>query len=187
MEPVRNILEQFIGQFASPTWLRDVLQAKWRQIVGEQLARRTQVRQVKNGIVTVVASTPAIAHELQFRKDELRQRIRHIAQFEPTDIRVRIGVIRPELPASAQRWERQLDRIVLTARDQSVIERAVAPITDPQLKEQARKVFERLLRISLWKRRHGFKECPKCQALYRGHRTLCPVCRVPLRRFPSRN
>lgn len=66
VEPVRNILEQFIGQFASPEWLKDVLQAKWRQIVGERLAKRTQVRQVKNGVVTIVASTPAIANDLQF-------------------------------------------------------------------------------------------------------------------------
>lgn len=186
VELVRNILEQFIGQFASPEWLKDVLQAKWRQIVGERLAKRTQVRQVKNGVVTIVASTPAIANDLQFHKEELRERIRQVAQFEPLDIRIRIGTVQPEsLPS--QRWERQLERIVLSPRDRALLERAVAPIADPTLRQQALQTFERLLKISLWKRQHGFKECPKCQALYHGHRRLCPICRLPLRRFPHRN
>lgn len=186
MEPVRNILEQFIVQFASPQWLKDVLQAKWRQIVGERLAKRTQVRQVKNGIVTIIASTPAIANDLQFQKDQLRERIRQIAQFEPSDIRIRIGAVRLE-PSPSQRWERQLERIVLSPRDRALLERAVSPITDPLLRQQALQTFERLLKISLWKRQHGFKECTKCQALYHGHRQLCPICRVPLRRFSYRN
>ncbi|MFA0751127.1 MAG: hypothetical protein SLRJCFUN_001530 [Candidatus Fervidibacter sp.] len=187
VEPVRNILEQFIGQFASPEWLKDVLQVKWRQIVGERLAKRTQVRQVKNGVVTIVASTPAIANDLQFHKDELRERIRQVAQFEPSDIRIRIGTVQPELSFRAQRWERQLERIVLSPHDRAVLERAVAPITDPSLRQQALQTFERLLKISLWKRRHGFKECPRCQVLYRGHRRLCPVCRAPLRRMAQHN
>ncbi len=100
---------------------------------------------------------------------------------------MRIGVIQPQLPAAPQCWGRQLDRIVLIACDYALIERAVASIADPQLKEKACKVFEHFLKISLWKRRHGFKECPKYQALYRGHPSLYPICRVPLRRFPSHN
>jgi len=124
VEPVRNILEQFIGQFASPEWLKDVLQVKWRQIVGDQLAKRTQVRQVKNGVVTIVASTPAIASDLQFHKDELRERIRQVAQFEPLDIRIRIGTVQPE-PLPSRQWERQLERIVLSPRDHGAA-RAVA-------------------------------------------------------------
>lgn len=187
MEPVRNILEQFIGQFASPEWLKDVLQLKWRQIVGERLAKRTQVRQVKNGVVTIVASTPAIANDLQFHKDELRERIRQVAHFEPSDIRILIGTVQSEHPLRAQRWERQLERIILSPRDRALLERAVSPIIDPALRQQALQTFERLLKISLWKRQHGFKECPKCQALYHGHRRLCPICRLPLRRFPHRN
>ncbi len=183
MEPVRNILEQLIRQLASPEWLKSVLKLKWRQIVGDQLAKRTQVRQVKDGVVTVVASNPSVANELQFLKDELRKRIREAAQFEPLDIRVRIGVVQPEIPPQAQRWERELERLVLTPREQAMIEQTVAPIQDQRLREQVARVFERFLKINQWKRRHGFKECPRCKALYRGPRLYCPVCRIELRRY----
>ncbi len=187
MEPVRNVLEQLVGQLASPEWLKDVLQLKWRQIVGDQLAKRTQVRRIKNGVVTVVANTPSIANELQFRKDELRQRIRETARFEPTDIRIQVGVIQPETQPSSKKIEQAWERLALTPREQALIEQTVAPIQDPELREKVRRVFEQFLKMSRWKRQQGFKECPRCQALYRGPRLYCPVCRVELRRFTYRN
>ncbi len=187
MEPVRNILEQIVGQLASPEWLKSVLQLKWRQIVGDQLAKRSQVRQIRNGVVTVVASNPAIANELQFRKDELRQRIRETVRFEPTDIRIRIGIVQPEETLRSRRLERDLERIVLTPREQALIEQTVAPITDPQLRGKVARVFEQFLKMNQWKRHHGFKECPRCKALYRGRRLYCPVCRVELRSYLVRN
>lgn len=187
VEPVRNVLEQIIGQLASPEWLKNVLKLKWRQIVGDQLAKRTQVRQVKDGVVTVIASNPAVANELQYRKDELRRRIRDAAQFEPLDIRIRIGVVQPEEVTRAKRIEEELSRLVLSPHEKELIEQTVAPIQDPQLREKVAKVFERFLKLSQWKKRHGFKECPRCKALYKGPRVYCPVCRVELRRYLNRN
>jgi len=187
VEPVRDILEQIVGQLASPEWLKNVLKLKWRQIVGDQLAKRTQVRQVKDGVVTVVASNPAIANELQYRKDELRRRIKEAAQFEPLDIRIKIGVIHPEEVVKARQVEQELSRLVLSEREKSLIEQTVAPIKDPELREKVARVFEQFLKLNQWKRRHGFKECPRCKALYRGPRTYCPVCRVELRRLVHRN
>lgn len=187
VEPVRNVLEQIIGQLASPEWLKNVLKLKWRQIVGDQLAKRTQVRQVKDGVVTVIASNPAVANELQYRKDELRRRIRDAAQFEPLDIRIRIGVVQPEEVTKAKRIERELSRLVLSPREKELIEQTIAPIQDPQLREKVARVFEQFLKLSQWKKRHGFKECPRCKALYKGPRVYCPVCRVELRRYLNRN
>lgn len=187
MEPVRNVLEQIVGQLASPEWLKNVLKLKWRQIVGDQLAKRTQVRHVKDGVVTVVASNPAVANELQYRKDELRRRIREAAQFEPLDIRIQIGVVHPEEVVKAQRIEQELSRLVLSPREKSLIEQTVAPIQDLELREKVARVFEQFLKLAQWKRRHGFKECPRCKALYRGPRTYCPVCRIELRRLVHQN
>lgn len=187
MEPVRNVLEQIVGQLASPEWLKNVLKLKWRQIVGDQLAKRTQVQHVKDGVVTVVAINHAVANELKYLKDELRRRIREAAQFEPLDIRVRVGVVRPEETAKAQRIEQELSRLVLSPREKSLIERTVAPIQDPELREKVARVFEQFLKLNQWKRRHGFKECPRCKALYKGPRVYCPVCRIELRRLVHRN
>jgi len=187
VEPVRNVLEQIVGQLASPEWLKNVLKVKWRQIVGDYFAKRTQVRQVKDGVVTVVASSPTVANELQFRKDELKQRIRETAKFEPLDIRIRIGIVQPEETVRAQRIEQELSRLVLSPREKALIEQTVAPIQDPQLREKVARVFEQFLKLNQWKRQHGFKECPRCKALYRGPRVYCPVCRVELRRYITRN
>ncbi len=187
LEPVRDILERLVGQLASPEWLKNVLRLKWRQIVGDQLAKRTQVKQVKDGVVTVIASSPAVASELQYRKDELRQRIREIAQFEPLDIRVRPGIVRTEETVRVAKWEQEFARIVLTPRERALIEQTVAPIQDPRLREKVAQVFEQFLKLNQWKRRHGFKECPRCKALYRGRRVYCPVCRIELRRYTNLN
>lgn len=187
MEPVRDVLEELIRQLASPQWLKNVLKLKWRQIVGDELAKKTQVRQVRKGVVMVVASNAAVANELQFRKNELCRRIRDLARFEPLDIRVRIGVVRPEVPSEVERLERELERLVLTPQERAMIERTVAPIPDPKLRDQIARLFERFLRLNQWKRRHGFKECPRCHALYKGRRLYCPICRVELRRLTSRN
>ncbi|MCS7263987.1 MAG: DUF721 domain-containing protein [Armatimonadetes bacterium] len=187
MEPVRDILEKIIGQLASPEWLKNVLKVKWRQIVGDQLAKRTQVYQVKNGVVTVIANSPAIASELQYRKDDLKRRIKETAYFEPSDIRIRIGVVKSEESVRAQRIEQELSRLVLSPREHALIEQTVAPIQDPLLREKVAKVFEQFLRLNQWKRKHGFKECPRCKALYRGPRLYCPVCQIELRKRIVRN
>lgn len=187
MEPVRDVLERMIGQLASPEWLKNVLKLKWKQIVGDRFAKQTQVRQVKNGVVTVVANSSTVANELQYLKDELKRRIREAAQFEPLDIRIRIGVVKPEETIGSQRIELELSRLVLSPREKALIEQAIAPIQDPQLREKAAKVFEQFLKLNQWKKRHGFKECPRCRALYRGSRVYCPVCRVELRRYLNRN
>lgn len=183
MEPVRNIVEQLIGQLASPEWLKNVLKVKWRQVVGDQLAKVTQVKQVKGGVVTVVASSPTVANELQFLKDELRRRIREAARFEPSDIRISIGTVRQETIPEVEKLERELARLTLTPREKTLIEQTVVSIPDPELKERVARVFEQFLRLNQWKRRHGFKECHRCKALYRSPRQYCPVCRIELRRY----
>jgi len=187
VEPVRNILEQIVGQLASPEWLKNVLKVKWRQIVGDQLAKRTLVQKVRDGVVTVIAGSPAIASELQYRKEELKRRIRETTHFEPSEIHIRIGVVKSEETARARNIEQELSRLVLSPRERALIEDAIAPIQDPQLREKVAKVFEQFLRLNQWKRRHGFKECPRCKALYRGSRLYCPVCRVELKKYVGRN
>ncbi len=186
MEPIRAVLEQMVGRLAKPEILKDVLRVKWRQIVGEQLYRVSQVRHVKDGVVTIVVTNPSVANELQFRKAELSRRIRELTQFGPDDIRIRLGSIPEEKLPPERKLEREVERIVLSAREKSLIEKTIEPIKDPQLRYQVASVLTQFFKVSQWKRRHGFKECPRCRALYRGPRVVCPVCRVELRRYDRR-
>ncbi|MCS7223580.1 MAG: DUF721 domain-containing protein [Armatimonadetes bacterium] len=183
MEPIRTVLEEMVGRLTKPELLRDVLRIRWRQIVGEHLSKVSQVRTVKDGVVTIVATSPTVANELQFRKDELSRRIRELVRFGPYDIRIRLGTITQEKSPPQKRLEKEIERIVLSQREKTVIEKTIEPIKDPQLRYQVASVLTQFFKVSQWKRRHGFKECPRCKALYRGPRSTCPVCRVELRLY----
>ena len=47
----------------------------WSSIVGKKIDKETETKNIKNGVLTVKASTPAWRNELMFQKKDIIQKI----------------------------------------------------------------------------------------------------------------
>ena len=63
---------------------REELEALWREAVGEEIAARTRVGQIRSGVLTIeVESAPLFSELDAFRRDELRSFLRDRYTHEP--------------------------------------------------------------------------------------------------------
>lgn len=62
----------------------------WNTLVGEQIARVTQVEKIENGVLTVRVSAAPWRTELMFRKEEILEKIHNVMHADAIkDIRFR--------------------------------------------------------------------------------------------------
>jgi hypothetical protein len=113
----------------------------WGDIVGDQVARRTQPERIKNRILFVRVSSSAWMHQLQTMKPLLMERIRKITKGEPIrDIRFLLGEISPPVADDSESTvEDELSEVELSGE----MESCLTQIEDGELKSLFRSIMEK--------------------------------------------
>jgi hypothetical protein len=78
---------------------------RWREIVGEQIARQAQPESLKNGVLLVLVQNSVWLSQLRFMAEELQKKLnRELASHEIKEIHFRQGQLDPDiiLPPSAK-------------------------------------------------------------------------------------
>lgn len=110
-----------------------LLQARWRQIAGDQIWRYSQPEKLtstKDGRVLTLKVIPQAAPLVQHQSETLRQRISVAAGGDITAIRIVQGPI--QRGAETIAWRRPPR--ALTADEKAVIDSKAAPIENPRLR-----------------------------------------------------
>jgi len=139
MEKMGGIMDRLLGRWNLKRNLREQgVFAVWDACVGEAVAAHAQPESIRQGRLLVTVSDPAWSHQLQFLKDDLKQKLnRLLGRAVVGEIRFRVGQIKPKPePAAAPANPRP---VLLEARVLNAIEEAVAPIKDEELRETVRR------------------------------------------------
>ena len=181
MNPLSVVLEQTLKKLQ----LTDAaLEARalllWPELVGEQMARASEARTVRGGVLEVTTRSSAWNQEFSFQKTHLLRRLKErLGKEVIRDIRFTVGPIRgiadPVATGTAPPKE-ELRRIRLSEAENERIRRA-SECDDPELAQAIRRALTREAQLRAWHLEHGARECPRCGAAYRQPFTVCPACR----------
>ncbi|HEY8391487.1 MAG TPA: DUF721 domain-containing protein [Capillibacterium sp.] len=104
----------------------------WPQVIGEALKEKTEVSQVKNGILWIKTPDPALAYNLTFFKKEIINKYRrYLGKKSIQNVRITVGAL-SLVDGKAQKREKNKEsppalQISLPAE--------IASIHDPELKQ----------------------------------------------------
>lgn len=115
------------------------LKQSWRDVVGPEIARRSQPRSLVDGCVSIVVDNSPWLHELTLRQTDVTARVR--AAFPAVrSVRVTLGTLATD-PAPVT--EAAARAVTLTSRDLREIDEATSTIGDPTLAAAARQLMTR--------------------------------------------
>ncbi len=152
----------------------------WGEMVGEQMARASEARTIRNGVLEITTRSSAWNQEFSFQKATLLRRYRErLGKEVVRDIRFAVGAVRgvPDLVATGTAPPREeLKRLKLSEEENEKIRKA-SECSDPELSQAIRRALTREAQLRQWHLEHGARECPRCGSAYRQPFTLCPACR----------
>lgn len=139
MEKAGEILEHLFQRLNLKRPLREQgVFAVWNACVGETVAAHAQPGSIQKGQLLVTVSDPAWMNQLQFLKEEIKQKLNSsLGRGVVRELRFRVGEVkRLEQPAPASRGSRP---VLLEAGVVQAIEEAVAVIEDEEVRESVRR------------------------------------------------
>ena len=113
----------------------------WDAVVGDKIALRTSPSAIKGGVLKVTVSDHAWLQELQFLKEEIRERLNEALGKESIkNLYFKIGQVQ-EKEVEAPSVTEQLKKIKLTDKEKGVIAAVIHDIENNEVKEAIKKVL----------------------------------------------
>ena len=160
--------------------------AHWRDAVGSKVARMVKPYRFERGVLYVYTDSSTWAQEISLLKSDLIWRLnRKLGGDIVSDIRCRIGA--PRTTATKQRTkqtkriipsQKEIREINLPPQTLSRIEDTANIITDEELRILVKRTLILHAKLKIWREKHGFKFCQKCNEFYGPWEEVCPICRA---------
>jgi hypothetical protein len=150
-QTIADILARFMKKRHIPFYFeRNALRLLWDKAVGDQIASQTEPVHLKKGVLHVKVATSIWMHQLQFMKDDIRERFNALSGKPPI---LGIKFVLGELTGGGTGTEKNTAPTAwepLSDWDRRTIEESLAIVTDPEL----RAVLERVMVQEISRRRH---------------------------------
>jgi hypothetical protein len=153
-ESVADILARWLGRKKRRSDLHQyTIVHRWVEVVGERLAARTQPKTLRNGVLVVTVANSAWLNELSFLRGQILQHINQmLGERAVSAIRLVAGKVVPCASPVAREPEESSSYVELPPDAVERIDREVAAIEDPMLREAIRQArvaqLARTLRLS---------------------------------------
>jgi predicted nucleic acid-binding Zn ribbon protein len=176
---IGSLLEGVLANLDLRTRFREHLAVMaWPQVAGETVAAHSQAEAVRDGVLIVAADSPAWAHELQMRQQELlRLLAARVGEGVIREVHFRSGLRRRGQKFSSPRGRAgRPAELKLSGRQERQISEAAAKIEDEDLRERAERALASLARMAEWRKRNGWRRCRRCGQWQRVGRRWCSSC-----------
>lgn len=156
----------------------------WAPVVGEQIAAVTQVKSVRDGVLSIRVKHSTWANEIDLLRDDIVSRLNlALGGKVITKLHIDAGGLEPARDPVHERerlvpTEEELALMPLSAEKLAWAERSVNGIQDPAWRERIYNTLLRVARADEWKRQHGWHPCPTCEALTPPDLSVCELCRL---------
>ena len=143
-----------------------------RVSVGAQAAAATQAETVRDGVLFVRTNSSVWSHELMLHKARLLQSLNRLlgAQVISEIIFRAQGIAPPEPPADPDHpTDEELATLLLEPHERDRLRaslEALISITDAHARESIARRITYEARLRHWRLEHGWKVCPRCDALH---------------------
>lgn len=180
MDSLGHALSAALKQLEGNTGVEARAVMLWPELVGPELADRTEVREFRGGVLLIAVGSSVWSQELGYQKRELLRRYKQrLGPDVVKDIRTMVATLhRPTAEAAVRRVYRdEVRKTELTPRDEADIDHA-AQGTVAETGQALRRALTIEAKRRRWNLEHGARACPRCGAVHRTSRNLCPACRI---------
>ncbi len=140
-EPLGNVMERLLKRLNIDFDARRIWEV-WKEVVGEPIANRAHPDYIKQKTLCVRVSNSAWLQDLQFRRDEIIERINdRLGRPMVENILFKIGPV--EQDSSGPQGSDSIPSGPMDQDVRSEIEEHLSKIKDPDLRESIRKAIER--------------------------------------------
>ncbi len=142
MERLSQILARLMHREGLESWAPiHVLARKWKEIVGEELARRCWPSSVRKRVLTVKVSNPTWMQELHFHKLEILKRVNEtLGSSKLDDIRFTTRGSKPS-PIQERAVLRAVEAWDLDERERLELESKISSVPDEKLRPILRRIL----------------------------------------------
>lgn len=143
------LLRELLGRWGMEAKMREYRAwAVWDEVVGPQIAARARPAKIRNGVLEVRVDQPVWMQQLQLMKPKILSRLNErLGESVIADIYWRRGRLEQSgtaaNPGSGLSSNRR--KVPLDPEEHSAIEAALAPVTDPEVRQGLRSLFSRQL------------------------------------------
>ena len=156
--------------------------ASWDQVVGHHIAASSMAERVRDGVLFVCCKSSMWSNELSLHKRDIikrlnaavgRQVIKDI-RFTARGFREAAGHGREEEQSTEAKG---LETVSLPDGDSESARRVAAGAPADELADKIARAVTTSKRLTEFKRREGWKPCPRCGELHDGEHDVCDNCR----------
>ncbi len=107
----------------------------WKKAVGSIISAKTRAYKLKGDTLFVKVSTSTWMQQLQFMKEEIKEKVNAVLEKKPVkNIYFSIGIIGSASPKDKHGMTTDIGQYPLKERDKKLIEKSLASIPDEELK-----------------------------------------------------
>lgn len=155
---------------------------KWADVVGPQIAASTVAERVRDGIMFVCCKSSMWSNELTLHKSDIIKRLnKAVGKKAITDIRFSARGFRKVLEQVKKEENdtrvRNLEKVAVDESSSEAAAKVASQVEDVKLAQRIEKAILSSKRLCEVKKQEGWKDCPKCGALYNGEHKVCDNCR----------
>jgi len=115
--------------------------ARWRDIVGPELARLTLPVELKQKVLEIQVAHQAWAQQLQFLKPSILAKIKGLCRnCEVKDLRFQVGKVEPILPKGDDAFDKKIKTLPVQLSERQ--EMTLRSVEDPELRQSIRLAME---------------------------------------------
>ena len=171
-ESLKNMSDRFrdLGRGWGTGWEEQEAVRRWREAVGESLAKLARPLYVERGVLHIAVASPVVAQELQLWSKELLARLAAIAP--QSKVQALRFVIVPE------RRQEEMEPPEPTPKELNQAEDLVPMDLPSELRAKFVRISAQALAQEAEILRRGGHRCPRCGVAFLGAERECPLCKA---------
>lgn len=159
----------------------------WSDIVGEFIARNTEVQGIRKEVLYLYSDNAALRNELQMMMPQIVQQVNNYAgqkmiskvvfgkRWEKADTEG-LEEIRLARQEKEENWGAKRRKMPLSPREMQQAEALAAQASDEEIGTAAGSVYRKYLQMQKLRQAHNWNKCPGCGRLKEPEKGLCPEC-----------
>ena len=171
-ESLKDVSDRFsdLGKRWGPGWDEQEAVRRWREAVGESLAKLARALYVERGVLHIAVASPVVAQELQLWSKELLSRLSSIAP--QSKVQALRFLIVPE------RRQEEMEPPEPTPKELNQAEDLVPMDLPSALRMKCVRILAQALAQEAEILRRGGHRCPRCGVAFLGAEKECPLCKA---------
>ncbi|MGM0508404.1 MAG: DUF721 domain-containing protein [Fusobacteriota bacterium] len=177
---IQEIIKEQIKK--SPFLKKEMLDVKWKDIVGENLAKKSRPVFIKEGKLKVQVESSIWLQEMRFLERDILKKVNtFLSDEEVKEIYFKVGKINDKKFSNINMNEKEYERIdinnvTLSREDIYLIKKEIKDIENPDIKKRIYKVISNNKKREKALLKKGYKKCGKCGSIHKNSGDKCTIC-----------